>query len=92
MVSMQREILQAYEQISRRWLERVKTEADLWAELAAKVSRARSVPDALTAYQECVAQRMQMVADDGRRIFEDSQKVMSTITRAMPGGWPTAST
>jgi hypothetical protein len=29
---------------------------------------------------------MQMAADDGRRLFEDSQKIMSTMARSMTGG------
>jgi hypothetical protein len=92
MLAMHRELLGAYEQISRAWLERVKTEADLWSELANKISGARSVPDALDAYRECVAQRMQMAADDGRRLFDDTQKMMNTITQAMSKRLPTRST
>ena len=88
MLAMQQELLGAYDQISRAWLERVKTEADLWSELATKMSRAGSVPDALGAYRDCVTQRMQMAADDGRRLLADTQKMMDTITRAMSNGWP----
>ena len=88
MLAMQQELLGAYDQISRAWLERVKTEAELWSELATKMSRAGSVPDALGAYRDCVTQRMQMAADDGRRLLADTQKMMDTITRAMSNGWP----
>jgi Phasin protein len=91
MLAMQKELLGAYEQISRAWLDRVKSEADLWSELASKMSGARSIPDALGAYRECVVQRMQMAADDGRRLFDDTQKMISTITRAMSKGLPTGS-
>ena len=49
---------------------------------------ARSVPDALGAYQRCVAQRTQMAVDDGRRLFDDTQKMMTTITRATSKGLP----
>ena len=89
-LAMQKELIDTYEQISRAWLARVKSEADLWSELVTKISSVRSVPDALGAYQQCVAQRMQLVADDGRRMLEDSQKIMSTVTRAMSNGWPSA--
>jgi endonuclease YncB( thermonuclease family) len=37
-VNMQKELLDVYEQASRAWLARVKSEVDLWAELAAKLS------------------------------------------------------
>jgi hypothetical protein len=33
MAHMQRELLEAYEQASRAWLARAKSEADLWSEL-----------------------------------------------------------
>jgi len=88
--AMQKELLGAYEQINRAWVARVKAEADFWSDLATKVSGARSVPDALGAYQQCLVQRMQMAAEDGRRLVDDSQKMMTTITRAMSNGWPTA--
>ena len=87
-LAMQKELIDTYEEISRAWLARLKSEADLWSELVTKMSSVRTLPDALGAYQQCVAQRMQLVADDGRRLVEDSQKIMSTITRAMPNGWP----
>jgi len=89
MMDMQKELLATYEQISRAWLERVKAEADLWSELAGKISGARSVPDAVGAYQESVAHRMQMAAEDGRRLFDDMQKMMTTITHAVSKGVPT---
>ena len=92
MLGMQKELLDAYEQASRAWLARVKSEVDLWSELATKLAGTRSVPDALGAYQECVSQRMQMAAEDGRRLSDDCQKVLQTITRSLSNGWPTAST
>jgi hypothetical protein len=84
---MQKELLDAYEEASRAWLARVKSEVDLWSDLASKLAATRSVPEALQAYQECVAQRMQMAAEDGRRLSEESQKIASAITRSLSGGW-----
>jgi phasin protein len=86
MLAMQQELADVCEQISRGWLARLKTEQDLWSELATKMSGARSMPDAIAIYQECAAQRVQMAADDGRRLFEDSQKIMSTMARSMTQG------
>jgi predicted phage tail protein len=92
MLAMQKDLLDTYEQISGAWLERVKAEADLWSELASKISAVRSLPDALNAYQQGVAQRVQMAADDGRRLFEDTQKIVNTMTRSLSGRWPTGAT
>jgi hypothetical protein len=89
MLGLQKELLQAYEQISAAWLERVKLEAELWSDLAARMSASASVPDALGAFQQCVARRIQMAADDGRQLLEDSQRIMNTINRAMSNEAPT---
>jgi hypothetical protein len=89
---MQKELLDAYDQSSRAWLARVKTEVDLWSDLAKKLSATQSVPDVVGAYQKCVAQRMQMAAEDGRRLYDDCQKITQTITRSLSNGWPAAST
>ncbi|HEY1362907.1 MAG TPA: phasin family protein [Xanthobacteraceae bacterium] len=92
MLTMQKELLEAYEQASRSWLARVKSEVDLWSELATTMAATRSAPEAIDAYQKCVAQRMQMAADDGRRLFEDSQRIIQKITRSFSNGWPSGST
>jgi hypothetical protein len=69
LANLQRELLEAYEQASRAWLARVQSEADLWSRLAMKLQATRSVPEAMQAYQGCISQRMQMAAEDGRRLF-----------------------
>lgn len=92
MANLQKELLEAYEQASRAWLARVQSEIDLWSRLAAKLPAARSVPEALQAYQECLAQRMQMTAEDGRRLLDDCQKITQKVTHSLSNGWPTGST
>jgi Phasin protein len=86
LLHLQEEIFHVYEEASQAWLERVKAEVDLWSDLAAKLTASRSVPDALSAYQRCVAERMEMAAEDGRRMTTDVQKIMSKITHSMPNG------
>jgi hypothetical protein len=88
---VQNELLDVYEQASRAWLARVKSEVDLWSELAAKLTATHSVPEAMTAYQQCVTQRMQMAAEDGRRLYDDCQKITHKITESLSHGLPTAS-
>ncbi len=91
MLNVQKELLGAYEEASRAWLARVKSEVDLWAGLAAKLTATHSVPEALAAYQECVAQRMKMAAEDGQRLANECQKGMNKINQALSSGWPTGS-
>jgi hypothetical protein len=39
----------------------------------------------MKVYGDCIAQRMQMVAEDGRHLFDDAQKLMTTITGSLNG-------
>ena len=87
MLAMQKELV---EQASQAWLSRVRSEADLWSELAAKLSGTHSVPEALSACQQTIAQRLQMASEDGRRLSDEAQKFMKTITTSMSNGSPTA--
>jgi hypothetical protein len=36
-----------------------------------------------------VTQRMQMAAEDGRRMSEECQKLLQKFTRPLPNEWPT---
>ena len=47
MLAMQKELLETRDQASRAWLDRVKSEVDLWTELPTKLSSTRALPDAL---------------------------------------------
>jgi|SRR5262245_37722606 len=92
MLNLQKELMDECDRASRAWLDRVKSEMDLWSRLATKLSSTHSVPEALEAYQKCVVERMQMTAEDGRRLFDDCQKITQKITRSMSSGKPTGST
>jgi hypothetical protein len=82
MLNLQKELLDTYEQASRAWLTRVKAEVDLWSELARKLTESRSAPEVMEAYQQCVAQRMQMATEDGRRLSDECQKLLERVSRS----------
>jgi hypothetical protein len=50
MLRLQKELLEVYDQASRDWLARLKTEAELWSGLATKLAGTRSVPDAMQVH------------------------------------------
>lgn len=83
MLNAQRAVLETYEQIGRDWLSRLQSEMELWTGLAAKLAATRSVPEAISACQECVAQRIQMIAEDGQRLSENSRELMNKIARPL---------
>ncbi len=88
---IQQEVLEAFEQTSRAWLARVQAEVELWSQLATRLSATHSVPEALSAYQDAVTQRMQMAADDGKGLSSDCQEIIGKITRSLSRGWPSGS-
>jgi phasin protein len=85
MLNLQKDLIELYEQASRSWLNRVKSEMELWSGLASKLTRTHSVPEAMEAYQKCVREQMQMAADDGRRLFDDCQMITQKIASAFNG-------
>jgi hypothetical protein len=88
MLEMQKELLHAYEEASQAWVARVKTEVELWSNLAAKLADSHSLPEGMDAYRDCVSQRMRMAVDDGKRLFEDGQKIVGAMTRSLSNGFP----
>jgi hypothetical protein len=93
MFNLQKGLLDEYAEASRTWLDRVKSEVELWSELPAKVTTARSVLEFMQVYQKCVAAQMEMNAEDGRRLLDDCQRITQKIAGSLNGNrWPTGST
>jgi hypothetical protein len=43
----------------------------------------------MDAYQKCVGERMQMAAEDGKRLFDECQNITQKIAGSLNGGrWP----
>ena len=87
-LGLQKDILDAYERASRLWLERVKSELELWSELAAKLAATRSVNDALEACVRSAALQMQMTVADGQRLFDECRDVTQRATHLLTNGLP----
>ena len=89
-VSLQQEVLDAYERASRLWLERVKSELDLWSELAEKLASTHSVNEALETCAKSVAQQMRMTVADGQKLFDECREVTERATHLLTNGLPKA--
>lgn len=87
-LSMQKDLLETYDQMSRAWISRARSELDLWSELATKLAGTRSVPSVMAAYQECATKRMKLAADDGKHLLADSNRFIRTLTRSVSNGLP----
>ena len=76
------QLLELYDQASRDWLAQLKSEAELWSGLAAKLAGTRSVPDAIKSYQEWISQRVEMAAADAQRLSDECGTIMQKINRS----------
>lgn len=85
MLKVQKELLNEYEEAARAWAARVKSEIELWSDLAAKVTASHSIPEGLEAYRDFASQRIQMAVEDGKRLFDEGQKVISVVTKSFKG-------
>jgi hypothetical protein len=85
-VEMQKELLETFEAINQAWFERAKSEASLTSELMSKLSAARTVPETADACRECLGKQMDLIADDSRRFFADSQKFIHLGARFLTNG------
>jgi hypothetical protein len=85
-VEIQKELLETFEAMNQAWFERAKSEANLTSELMSKLSNARTVPETADACRECLGKQMDMIADDSRRFFADSQKFIHLGARLLTNG------
>jgi hypothetical protein len=86
LLQTQKELLSTFEQINRERLARVQQETELATKFAGKLTSVRSVPDLMATYQHWLSRRMEMFADDGRKLFEDGQRVINAATRLLSNG------
>ena len=76
-----------FQETNRQWLDRVQAETNLASEFVSKLTAARSIPDAMTAYQVWGSRRLEMMAEDTRHLLDNTQKFMQTSARLLANGW-----
>jgi hypothetical protein len=87
-LNLQKAILESCEQASRTWIDRMQSEISLWSDLASRLSSTKSVPEAFETYTKCMSQRMQMAADDGRKLVEEAQQITQKFAQSLGNGRP----
>ncbi len=85
---MQNEMVDVLQEIAREWLERTTSKTELVFKLPNKLTEARSVPDALSAYQEWFGEWMNACSEDSHHFLADSRKIMDTGMRCFASASP----
>ena len=80
-VSAQDELLNQLRKLNEIWLDRLRSDANLASEFTAKLTEARSIPEAMSASQEWGTRRLQMMTEDGQQLAAVIQKLAETSAR-----------
>lgn len=85
----QSELTRKVTEINRHWADRGQSDASLASEFASKLAAARSIPDAVTTWQEWSSQRFERMAEDSKHFLADIQNVMKAAAGLLPndGAW-----
>ena len=86
-VAMQSELVEKLQQMNRNWLDRMQSDATLVSEFATELTAARSIPETATVSQKWAARRMEMAAEDAKRLLADGQSFMETGVHLLSNGW-----
>lgn len=86
-LNVQTEFMARLQETNRQWFDRAQSEANLASEFASKLTAARSIPDAMAACQEWTTRRFELMAEDGKHLLADAQKLVETGARFWSGGW-----
>jgi ribosome-binding protein aMBF1 (putative translation factor) len=85
----QTELFEQIQETNKQWFDRAQAEAKLASEFISKLSSARSIPDAMTAYQEWGARRFEMMAEDAKHALDNTQQFIKTSTHMLTNGFAT---
>jgi len=81
LLEVQKDLMATLEDINHELFNRAKKEAELASEFVGKLAGVRSVPDATTTYQQWATKELELLAADGRQMFEHGEKIMQVSRR-----------
>jgi hypothetical protein len=81
------EFLKTFEEIGHDVVSSAAAEFGLGLKLSKNLTVARSVPDAMSAYQQWWSEEMNARSQDASRLMTNTQKFISTSTRLFSNGW-----
>ena len=87
LAEVQSDMLQEIRHANKTWLDRLQSEATLASELAGKLAESHSASDTTAACQDWAKRRMELFAEDSKRLMTDSQKFMEKAGRLLSTGW-----
>ena len=68
-------------------MERLQYQANVASKLATQLAAAHSIPEAMSIYHEWTSQQLEIMANDGKHLLDDTQKLMGTSAPLLSNGW-----
>ena len=66
---------------NRKWFDRWQSEATMAADLANKLTAAKTLTETASIFQNWTVKHMEMAAEDARRALSDTQEILAASTR-----------
>ena len=82
----QAELFQNWQEANRQCLERVQVESNLASQFASKLTASRSIPEAMTAYQDWMTSHFEMMAEDAKHLMDKTQKFIQASAHVFANG------
>jgi len=82
----QTEFIENIREANQKCLDRMQSEGELASEFLSNLTVSHSITDTAAACQEWGKRRMEIFAEDGRRLIADSQKLMEKSARLLSKG------
>jgi Phasin protein len=82
----QTELFQNWQEANQQWLERVQVESNLASEFSSRLTASRSIPGAMTVYQDWARRRFEMMAEDAKHLMDNTQKLIQAGAHVFTNG------
>ncbi len=73
--------------MNEQWYDRMQSEGKLASEFALNLAATRSIPDAVTAWQEWTTRWLGLVAADGMHFLDTTQKLVEASRQLQSKTW-----
>ena len=84
--ALQKQLLDVLNKANHEWVTFLNEEAELASNLSKKMTTAKSIPDATAAYQELISRQMELMTQQAKIIFENTQEFTKACMQVASGG------
>jgi len=80
-------LFQEMNAVGQHWVDAAQAQLNVTSELMSRLASAHTLPDFVSAYQECTTKRLALASAESRRLLDDCQRCMSAATKSFSNGF-----